>query len=153
MGQRSGSRRLERRSGVLFGMGVPGGGPVEALWRPCGGPAGGVLVHAPAGAPRGGPGRPWEALWRPSGGNPGEGCTRWGFSFPDRHKTAVSTPADLPCADRKSRRTFSRAVVDATPTRPLLALLLAGLLLELPVDALEPILVVLGVPHLLAVLP
>ena len=56
---------------------------MEALWRPCGGPG-------------------WVPGW---GGMPPRG-----FSVPGRSKTAVSTPADRPCVDCKSRRALSRTV-------------------------------------------
>ena len=84
----------------------------------------------------GGPGRTWEDRGRSPGactrevprGGPGEapvveaqrwllraelrllGWSTWDF-LPGRSKTAVSAPADLPCASRKSHRTLPRTVM------------------------------------------
>src|SRR5262249_57634072 len=82
-----------------------------------------------------------EDGWRTGGGTgggwPRRGCAPQGVHLgfpicPNRHKTAVSAPADLPCVDRKSRRTFSRAVVEATPTRRYLPFLTGACFLSLP---------------------
>lgn len=132
------------------GTGRPCGGP----GRPCGGPEGGGLVHAPGGHRAEDLGGPVEDLWRTWLGSRDVGGARWGFPVPDRSKTAVSDTCRPALRRRKSRRALSQTVLTDIGgwSTGWLFPLLCFLESQLPVHALEVVLVVLGISNLLAVL-